>query len=290
MDPPERTGPQPLLGHRKVAELTRADVTRFMRDVASGRTASVRKTGKLRGKSIVEGGRGAAARTTGLLGGILSFAVSEGIIASNPVHGVKRPADQRRRARLTPETYRALGRALARMAEEGGNASAVTAVWLLALTGCRKGEVANLRWAEMDEDGCAFRLEDSKEGASVRPVGRPVFGLLAVTQHRGRGDYVCPGRNEERPYGGLPGAWKKLAKDAGLAGVTLHTLRHSFASVAADLGYAEATIAALLGHASGTVTGRYTHVLDSVLIAAADRVAQTVQGYMRDGAVDPAAP
>jgi hypothetical protein len=50
--------------------------------------------------------------------------------------------------------------------------------------------------------------------------------------------------------------------------------------VAADLGYAEATIGALLGHASGTVTGRYTHVLDPVLIAAADRVATTVQGYM----------
>ena len=62
--------------------------------------------------------------------------------------------------------------------------------------------------------------------------------------------------------------------------MTLHTLRHSFASVAADLGYAEATIGALLGHASGTVTGRYTHVLDAVLIAAADRVATTVQGYM----------
>ena len=65
-----------------------------------------------------------------------------------------------------------------------------------------------------------------------------------------------------------------------MTGVTLHTLRHSFASVAADLGYAEATIGALLGHASGTVTGRYTHVLDAVLIAAADRVATTVQGYM----------
>jgi integrase len=67
---------------------------------------------------------------------------------------------------------------------------------------------------------------------------------------------------------------------AGLTGVTLHTLRHSFASVAADLGYAEATIGALLGHASGTVTGRYSHVLDTVLVAAADHVAATVLGYM----------
>ena len=62
--------------------------------------------------------------------------------------------------------------------------------------------------------------------------------------------------------------------------MTLDTLRHSFASVAGDLGYAEATIGALLGHVAGTVTGRYTHVLDAVLIAAADHVATTVQDYM----------
>jgi hypothetical protein len=68
----------PLLGGRRVADLTLADVNWFMRDVTGGRTALVEKTDRLRGKSIVEGGKGAAARTVGLLGGILSFAVSEG--------------------------------------------------------------------------------------------------------------------------------------------------------------------------------------------------------------------
>lgn len=71
-----------------------------------------------------------------------------------------------------------------------------------------------------------------------------------------------------------------MKERAGLDGVTLHTLRHSFASVAGDLGYSEATIGALLGHASGTVTGRYTHILDAVLIAAADKVAQEIRRQM----------
>ena len=61
----------PLMGSRKVADLTRADVTRLMHDIAEGKTALVERTGKLRGKSIVEGGRGVAARTVGMLGGIL---------------------------------------------------------------------------------------------------------------------------------------------------------------------------------------------------------------------------
>ena len=53
----------PLLAKRRVTELTRADVIRFMRDVSTGKTACVEKTAKLRGKSIVEGGHGTAART-----------------------------------------------------------------------------------------------------------------------------------------------------------------------------------------------------------------------------------
>src|SRR3546814_19076779 len=56
-----------------------------------------------------------------------------------------------------------------------------------------------------------------------------------------------------------------------------HVLRHSFASMANDLGFTEITIAALLGHASGSITSRYVHTLDSALIMAAD----TVSGYIQ---------
>jgi len=88
----------PLLGTRLVRDLTKADISRFRRDVMTGKTATVEKTEKKRGKAVVEGGPGTAARTTGLLGGILSYAVSEGTISINPAQGVKRPADGRRAA------------------------------------------------------------------------------------------------------------------------------------------------------------------------------------------------
>ena len=50
-------------------------------------------------------------------------------------------------------------------------------------------------------------------------------------------------------------------------------LRHSFASLAADLGYNESTIASLIGHKTHSMTSRYMHSADAVLLAAADAVA-----------------
>jgi integrase len=270
----------PLLGTRKVADLTRADVTRFMRDVAAGKTAKVEKTAKLRGKTIVEGGKGTATRTMGLLGGILSFGVSEGCLAVNPVHGVKRPADQRRTARLTPETYGRLGEALTALEAEKASSIGLAAVRLIALTGCRRGEIEQLRWAEVDLDGCALRLADSKEGASVRPLGKPAREIIKALPRRADSPFVLPGRGDGSSYGGLPRMWRLLAAKAKLEGITLHGLRHSFASMAGDLGYTEATIGAMLGHSAGTVTGRYVHHLDAVLIAAADKVTREIAAAM----------
>ena len=61
-------------------------------DVIAGKSAADIKT-QARGRAIVTGGKGTAARTMGLLGGILTYAVSEGYRPDNPVNGIIRPKD-----------------------------------------------------------------------------------------------------------------------------------------------------------------------------------------------------
>ena len=68
----------PLLGKKKVRDLTSADVTRFIRDVTQGKTAADERTGPY-GRAIVKGGAGTAARTAGLLSGIMAFAAQDGV-------------------------------------------------------------------------------------------------------------------------------------------------------------------------------------------------------------------
>lgn len=107
----------PLLGNRRVKDLTRADATKLLRDVMAGNTRVSVKTEKLRGKSIVRGGPGTASRTLGLFGAILTYAINAGIIDSNPAHGIRKPKDQVRQRRLTEAEYRELGRCCQNRAE-----------------------------------------------------------------------------------------------------------------------------------------------------------------------------
>ena len=150
---------------------------------------------------------------------------------------------------------------------------------LIALTGLRLGEAVNLKWAEVDEPGGCLRLADTKEGPSVRPIGRRAFELLATLPRSGS-PYVLPAVRGVGAFGGLPHAFKRIVARAELLGVTPHVLRHSLASTAGDLGYSTSTIAAMLGHAGAGVTSQYIHHLDLVLIAAASRTAARIDATM----------
>ena len=70
---------KPLLGTKRIGQVKRGDIERFMRDVAKGKTAIDIKT-KKHGRSRVTGGKGTASRAVELLGGIFSYAVARGYL------------------------------------------------------------------------------------------------------------------------------------------------------------------------------------------------------------------
>jgi integrase len=149
-----------------------------MRDVANGKTAIDVKTGK-HGRAIVEGGKGTAARTVGLLGGIFSFAAARRLRADNPVRGVKRYPDKKGETFLSAARLARLGEALGAEEAKGANGAAVAMIRLLAFTGARKSEITGLRWSEVDFEHGYFRLGDSKTGAKSIPLGAPAIEILA---------------------------------------------------------------------------------------------------------------
>ncbi|MGW6778298.1 tyrosine-type recombinase/integrase [Brucella pseudogrignonensis] len=271
----------PLLGKKLVIDLVRADIVKFIRDVTAGKTAKdISPSGKLRGRIRISGGAGIATRTTATLGAILSYAVSEGIIETNPTYGVKKPVIGKRERRLRPDEYAAFGKALREAEEKAWQG--VAALKLAAFTGCRIGEIENLKWSEVDLTNTLLTLEDSKTGKSVRPLGTPAVALLKSLSKTSNHKFVFPSdRLEDRAYAGIKRFYRGIFKAAGFDDVTPHVLRHSFASVGADLGFSDSTIGAMLGHTGSGITSRYTHRLDSVLIAAADKIAEEVERQMK---------
>ena len=270
----------PLIGTRRVKDLTNADINKVLKDIMAGKTRVVVKTKKLRGKAIVRGGAGTATRTVGLLGGILTYAVEAGIIDRNPAHGIRKPKDNVRNRRLTLAEYRTLGKMLRKAAENEKYAMTVDIIRQIALTGCRRAEMIKLMWTEADTDGSCLRLADSKEGASIRPIGLPVVEYLEERRKGQTNTYVFPGQGEDNAFGSFPNHWEQIFKDSPLADVTPHVLRHSFASIANDLGFTEVTIAELVGHSKGSVTSKYIHTLDTALIMAADAISGYIQGLL----------
>ena len=271
----------PLIGARRVKDLVKADISKVLKDIMAGKTRVSLKTKKLRGRAIVRGGAGTATRTVGLLGGILTYAMEAGIITMNPAHGIRKPKDNVRSRRLSEAEYHILGEMLCKAAESEKYAMTVDIIRQIALTGCRRSEIIGLMWTEADTGASCLRLTDSKEGASIRPIGLPVVEYLEERRKTQTGSYVFPGpRAEDAAFGGFPNHWKQIFKNSPLADVTPHVLRHSFASIANDLGFTEVTIAALVGHAKGSVTSKYIHTLDTALIMAADTISGYIQGLL----------
>lgn len=267
---------KPLLGRRFVRSIVRADIERFMMDVANGNTAADIKTGP-RGRAIVRGGKGTASKAVSLLGAIFTFAQNRGLCAEHPVRGIKTFQNRRMERFLSVEEVSRLGDALAQAEASGGNVFAIAAIRLLAMTGCRKSEILHLRWGDIDYERSMFSLNDSKTGARAVAVGAPVLKILSLLPRVEGSPYVLPGRDPAKPLVGLPKVWRKIREAAGLSDVRLHDLRHSYASEGVSAGDSLYVIGKLLGHNRAATTQRYAHIHDDPLRAAADRISSRIE-------------
>lgn len=266
----------PLIGAIPARDVRRADVQRMADAIAKGKTAGTFK-GKARGRAVVTGGTGAAARVVELLGGIYSWAEKRELAPGpNPAHGVETARGEAKDRVLSASDLRALGAALD--ARQAALPMAVGALRLIALTGLRREEACGLRWSEVDLAG-SLRLDDTKTGRSTRPLSKSARELLQQ----------LPRLSEEWVFSNRAGTGRAdlkrsiaaLFDTASLHDARSHDLRRTFASSAADMGYSDATIAELLGHARRGVTERhYVRRSDPVLLAAADRVAARIEAAL----------
>lgn len=227
----------PRFGAQKVAAISPADVQEWF--------------------ASLDRSPAAANRALAVLSVILEQAETYGLRAegTNPCRGIRRYAERRCERFLNDEELQRLGAAL-RLAEVEDPLAAAL-VRLLLLTGCRQSEIRTLRWQAYREGH--LHLADGKTGPRTVWLSSPARRILDRLPRNGPFAFPAPRHEGPMCTETLYRFWRPLRQAAGLPGLRLHDLRHSYASFALRRGEAVPTIGRLLGHRDPTTTLRYTH-------------------------------
>ena len=219
-----------------------------------------------------------ANRTLGVLSKMFNLAEVWGWRpdGSNPCRHVKRYKEHKRERFLSPEETERLGQVLREAEEE--MPSAVAAFRLLLLTGCRMSEIRDLRWEYVKND--CIELRDAKTGGRVVPLGPEARAVLSAIPRDEDNPWVIAGRLPGSHLTDLQRPWRRIRKQAGLEGVRIHDLRHSFASRALALGESLTMIGKLLGHTQVQTTARYAHLARDSIQTAAARITESIGGNL----------
>lgn len=277
---------EPMLGTSKADRVKRADV---------GRLHLQRKATPYQ-----------ANKALAVVGSMYSFAAKRGFVPEgfNPVRGIEKyPEDGRERFLSTDELVR-LGAAI-RKAETAGIAwevdeakptskhvpkgrrvtvigpHAAAAIRLLLFTGCRLREILHLRWENVDFERGLLFIPQSKTGRKTVVLNAQALAVLNDLDRAG--DYVIAGDGPTEPRSDLKRPWVMVTREAGLEGLRIHDLRHSFASFGAGGGLGLPIVGKLLGHANAVTTARYAHLDADPLRVASERIGRTIAAAMGQG-------
>lgn len=277
----------PLLGRKVAKKLTRGDVETAFRDIKEGKTANDEKLGA-RSRSIVKGGEGAARGAIRLLRSAFSWAVHERLLPENVAKGVDIGRDGERGLVLQGAAeYESLFRTLETMEQQRRIRQPVAdVIRLIALTGARKSEIAALRWSYVDLKNGLLKIpatghKTGKRSNRAKEIGLPTAAQAIIArQPDGRAeDLVFPSTS-----GGvmsLNKIWRTVRVEAELpAGIGLHGLRHSYATMMAIQGAQAAEIMAALGHSQLTTSQRYIHVANNIKTELAERHSAGIAGAL----------
>ena len=196
---------------------------------------------------------------------------------SNPCKNTRRYKTQAKERFLTADEMGRLNAVLTR--DEFWCPHIVAIVRLLMLTGCRFGEIASLEWDWIRDR--RIDLPDSKSGPRTVWLSSAACAVIdAIPRYGPDCPYLFPARPPTRPIDNIGYQWDRIRAEAGLPGLRLHDLRHSWASTAAMNGVDMVTIAKLLGHALVETTERYVHLSDRSVTDAADRVSNRIHAAL----------
>lgn len=272
----------PSIGLRRMFEVNRSDVAKLHAKMAE--TPAV------------------ANKMLAIISSLWNWAArqDEVVVNSNPAVGIERYHIQGRERFLSAHELARLGEAL-RTAETIGlpydideknpkakhapkienritpiDPFAVAAIRLLLFTGARVSEIRTAQWSFVDFERYLLNLPDSKTGKKSIFLNSSALEILRSLPRIRNNPFIIANPTRAGPRADLKRPWDRIRKAAGLDGVRLHDLRHSFASIGAGAGLGLPIVGKLLGHTQPSTTNRYAHLDADPLLRAANHIGDAI--------------
>ena len=185
---------------------------------------------------------------------LFNWALERGLVDANPCTGISQPAPVHSRERVLSTTE------LAAVWHGTRSLSAPFShiVQLLILTGQRRGEVAGLRWSEIDWINAVWSIPADRtknKRAHAVPLSRLALDVVKSAP-KIHDAFVFPARgNDEATPSGFSKTKRRLDAFAGVSEWTLHDLRRTTATHLASTGVAPHVIERILNHSTGILGG-----------------------------------
>jgi integrase len=280
----------PAIGSKRISAVSRGDVVKL--------------------HAGLSGTPGAANRVVELISAVWNWAAKRDIVSftDNPVKGLERNPERKCERFLSSAEFARLGEALERAEKSGLNYDvdlskatakhaakpenrvrkidpyAMAAIRLLLLTGARLREILHLKWDYIDLERGIVHLPDSKTGRKPIYLSSAALAILTRLPVQRGNPYVIVGGKDNAPRSDLKKPWAAITKEAGLTGVRLHDLRHSFASVGAGASLGLPILGKLLGHSNPATTQRYAHLDADPMRRAVNTIGELINAAMQGSA------
>ncbi|AGI73766.1 putative phage integrase [Octadecabacter arcticus 238] len=222
-----------------------------------------------------------ANRTLGVLSKMFNLAEIWGLRpdGSNPCRHVPKYREHKRERYLSQVELQRLGNVLADAELNGTETPHIIAAFrLLILTGCRLGEIQTLQWGFITDQG--MELPDTKTGARRIPLPSAARAVLSTLARVDGNPYVIVGKVAGKHATDFQHPWRRIRERAGLTGVRIHDLRHTYASNAVSSGMPIQMVGRLLGHTQIQTTMRYAHLADDPVKKAAEENAERLNALV----------
>jgi integrase len=205
---------------------------------------------------------------------MFNLAITLSLVENNPATHIHKNRENKRKRYLTNDELLKIVREMNRLKDHQLYSKAILFIWLLMLTGARKGEIAQAKWTDIQNNKLIIKDHKTDRLGEDRIIYLSPQVVNMLNESVKDSEYIVGIKSPRR-------AWQTILKNCGIEDVRLHDIRHSYASWSLQV-VKLADVGELLGHRDQATTQRYAHIHEEKSIENANLIGAHIESLITD--------